>query len=145
VTAHFGYMDVPDVPRVLAQLDPSRLECPVDFGDATFFVSTIDLFLGRPDGMARWRKHLFIATSHIAADASDYFQLPRDRTVMVGARIVGSSAARQNASRVSAVTTAAMTMMAMIGRRAAMASPAAASPATRASIVRPVGWPPNVW
>ena len=37
--------------------------------------------------MSRWRKHLFIATSRITADAAESFQLPRDRTVIMGARI----------------------------------------------------------
>lgn len=34
-----------------------------------------------------WRKHLFIATSHITADAANYFGLPPDRTVVMGSRI----------------------------------------------------------
>jgi KUP system potassium uptake protein len=37
--------------------------------------------------MSRWRKRLFIATSRITADAAEYFQLPRDRTLIVGSRI----------------------------------------------------------
>ena len=37
--------------------------------------------------MSRWRKSLFLATSHITADAADYFGLPRDRTVILGSRI----------------------------------------------------------
>ena len=37
--------------------------------------------------MAHWRKHLFIATSHITADAANYFGLPPDRTVVMGSRI----------------------------------------------------------
>jgi KUP system potassium uptake protein len=37
--------------------------------------------------MAPWRKRLFVATSHIAADAAEYFGLPSDRTVIMGARI----------------------------------------------------------
>jgi KUP system potassium uptake protein len=36
---------------------------------------------------AWWRKRLFIATSHIAADAAGYFSLPLDRTAIIGARI----------------------------------------------------------
>ena len=43
--------------------------------------------LGNAPGMSRWRKHLFIATSRITADAAEYFQLPRDRTVIMGSRI----------------------------------------------------------
>jgi KUP system potassium uptake protein len=37
--------------------------------------------------MSRWRKNLFVATSHITADAADYFGLPRERTVILGSRI----------------------------------------------------------
>jgi KUP system potassium uptake protein len=37
--------------------------------------------------MAAWRKRLFIATSHITADAADAFALPRDRTVIIGSHI----------------------------------------------------------
>jgi hypothetical protein len=37
--------------------------------------------------MATWRKRLFIATAYIAADAAEYFGLPSDRTVVMGARI----------------------------------------------------------
>jgi KUP system potassium uptake protein len=35
----------------------------------------------------QWRKRLFIATSAITADAAEYFRLPRDRTVIVGAHV----------------------------------------------------------
>ena len=38
-------------------------------------------------GMSRWRKHLFLATSRITADAAEYFGLPRHRTVIMGSRI----------------------------------------------------------
>ena len=37
--------------------------------------------------MTRWRKRLFLATSHITADAAEYFGLPRERTVIMGSRI----------------------------------------------------------
>jgi KUP system potassium uptake protein len=37
--------------------------------------------------MAAWRKRLFIATSHLTADAAEHFGLPLDRTVTVGSQI----------------------------------------------------------
>ena len=37
--------------------------------------------------MAPWRKRLFIATSHITAEAADAFALPRNRTVIMGSQI----------------------------------------------------------
>jgi KUP system potassium uptake protein len=36
--------------------------------------------------MAAWRKRLFIAISRMTSDA-EYFGLPMDRTVIIGARI----------------------------------------------------------
>ena len=37
--------------------------------------------------MPGWRKRLFIATSKFSTDASAYFGLPQDRTVIMGERI----------------------------------------------------------
>ena len=35
--------------------------------------------LGDAPGMSRWRKHLFLATSHLTADATEYFKPERNR------------------------------------------------------------------
>ena len=86
VSARFGYMDDPNVPGVLRLLGETALECPID-DDISYFLSTIELRRGDAPGMSRWRKRLFVATSHITADAAEYFRLPRDRTVIMGSRI----------------------------------------------------------
>ena len=85
VTARFGYLDRLDVPAVLASVDP-----PIDLGDGaqvSFFLSKVDVVAGPAPTMARWRKRLYIATSHLAADAAGYFNLPPERTVIIGARV----------------------------------------------------------
>ncbi|MFG6403678.1 potassium transporter Kup [Microbacterium sp. P04] len=87
VRARFGFMERPDVPATLALLDPEGLEIPVDLENASYFLSTIDLHRGNAPGFARWRKVLFIATSRGAADAAQYFNLPPDRTILMGSRI----------------------------------------------------------
>ena len=86
-TAHFGYMDDPDVPAMLRLIAAAPIESPIDHDVASYFLSTIDLSRGDTPGMSGWRKSLFLATSHITADAADYFHLPRDRTVIMGSRI----------------------------------------------------------
>ncbi len=53
----------------------------------SYFLSTIEVRPGNTPGMSRWRKRLFIATTRLTADAAEYFQLPRDRTVIMGSRI----------------------------------------------------------
>lgn len=87
VKARFGYMERPNVPRALALLDPEQTEGPVDLDHASYFLSKLELCAGEATQMAPWRTRLFIATSHITADAAAHFGLPLDRTVIVGSRI----------------------------------------------------------
>ena len=87
VTATYGYMDRPDVPAALALLDSTRTEGPLDLAGATYFLSKVDLVMGKEPSMAPWRTRLFIGTSYITSDAAAYFQLPPDRTVILGSRI----------------------------------------------------------
>ena len=86
VTARFGYLEEPNVPQVLAAASEA-MESPLGAAEPTYFVSTIELGVGDAPGLSRWRKHLFIATSGISADAAEYFGLPRERTLIVGSRI----------------------------------------------------------
>ena len=87
LTAHFGYMEKPDVLGVLRLLDPSETQGVIEIDEASNFLSDPELTKGTAPNMARWRKQLFIATSYITADATDYFGLPPDRTVVMGSRI----------------------------------------------------------
>jgi KUP system potassium uptake protein len=87
LAARFGYMEKPNVPAVLQLASDQDLEAPVDTDSTSYFLSTIDLQIADAPGMTRWRKHLFLATSRVTADAAEYFGLPRDRTVIMGSVI----------------------------------------------------------
>ena len=87
VSARFGYMDHANVPELLPLIRKAEIESSLDDDTLSYFVSRIELHLGSTPGMSRWRKRLFLATSRITADAAEYFQLPRDRTVIMGSRI----------------------------------------------------------
>jgi KUP system potassium uptake protein len=69
-------METPNVLAALRLLDPTQTEGAIAIDDASFFLSKLDLTKGAVPTMAPWRKHLFIATSSITADAADYFGLP---------------------------------------------------------------------
>jgi KUP system potassium uptake protein len=86
LTARFGYMEQPDVPAALREA-ADALALPVEVDEASYFLSTIELRPGEAPGMARWRKRLFLASSHVSADAADYFALPRERTVIMGSLV----------------------------------------------------------
>ncbi|QKT08982.1 KUP/HAK/KT family potassium transporter [Gordonia sp. X0973] len=84
-TITFGYAEVPDVPAALVGLGD---QLPgYDLAGATYFLSTVELRVSDEPGMAAWRKRVFLASSHVAADASDHFRLPRERVVVLGSRI----------------------------------------------------------
>ncbi|OBI52816.1 potassium transporter Kup [Mycobacterium sp. E796] len=87
VTAKFGYMERPNIPAALRLLDPKQTEGRIAVDEASYFLSKLELRAGPAPTMAPWRKRLFIATAYIAADAAEYFGLPIDRTVVMGARI----------------------------------------------------------
>ena len=80
-------MDQQNVPGLLPLIRQADIEAPLDDEKLSYFLSRIELALGNTPGMSRWRKHLFLATSRITADAAEYFQLPRDRTLIMGSRI----------------------------------------------------------
>ena len=64
-----------------------RLTFSIDVGDTSFYLSRVELKAGDRPGMSRWRKHLYLATAVIAAEPADYFGLPRERTITLGAEI----------------------------------------------------------
>ena len=87
VAARYGYMETPNVPADLRTLDIAQTEGTLELDNASYFLSKIELRSGGEPTMATWRKRLFIATSHITADAAAHFGLPRDRTVIMGSHI----------------------------------------------------------
>jgi KUP system potassium uptake protein len=87
VTARFGYMDTPSVPSLLPLVSAAGKEHALSGGKISYFLSTIEIRRGNTPGMSRWRKRLFVATARLTADAAEYFQLPRESTVIMGARI----------------------------------------------------------
>ena len=87
VAARYGYMERPNVPAALRLVDPSETEGRIDLEHASYFLSKVEVIAGPKPTMAQWRKRLFIATTHMSADAAGYFSLPLDQTVIVGSRI----------------------------------------------------------
>jgi K+ transporter len=55
-SARLGYMDQPNVPEVLRQIEEADIESPIEVDDASYFLSTIDLCRGDAPGRSRWRK-----------------------------------------------------------------------------------------
>ena len=87
VRARHGYAEEFDVPKLVRQIAKAGVECPVDARHASFYLSRVELKAGDEPGMAPWRKRLFLATALITAEPTDYFKLPRERTITLGSEI----------------------------------------------------------
>ena len=87
VTARFGYMDTPSIPPLLPLIRAAGQEGSWRAARSPTSCPQSRCAAGTRPGMSRWRKRLFVATSRLTADAAEYFQLPRDQTVIMGSRI----------------------------------------------------------
>jgi KUP system potassium uptake protein len=89
VTATFGYEEGSSLPEILRLAEEDGLEggAKLDVDNASYFVSAPELRITDSPGMARWRKHLFAATTRVTSDPIEFFDLPRGRTLSLGAEI----------------------------------------------------------
>jgi KUP system potassium uptake protein len=86
VTAHYGFMESPDVMDILRRCRARGLE--TEPGDTSFYLGRETLILKRGgQGMADWRKYLFRFLSRNARSATDFFSIPPNRVVEIGAQI----------------------------------------------------------
>jgi KUP system potassium uptake protein len=85
VVAHYGFMETPDIDDIVAEA--KTLDLSFDLMDTSFFLSRETLISTDRPGMARWREKLFLWMSKNALRATDFFQIPTNRVVELGAQI----------------------------------------------------------
>ena len=86
VEVFFGFMDRPDLTGALHRCTDKGMPC--DPENTTFFLGRETMIPKRDSEMAWWREKLFIAMSRNAGTVADYFGLPHNRVVELGAQIV---------------------------------------------------------
>jgi KUP system potassium uptake protein len=86
VIVHYGFMDRPDLPAALARCTVCGLA--VDPMEVSYFLSREKLVpIEGGIGMALWRDRLFAAMARNAGSVTDFFEIPTNRVVELGARI----------------------------------------------------------
>lgn len=85
IVFQLGFMEQPRMERV-AELCALQ-GCTIDFSNTTFFLGRQSLFSTGRSGMAMWRKNLFGILLRNAPTATDYFGLPPNRVVELGAQV----------------------------------------------------------
>ncbi|MBV2210023.1 MAG: potassium transporter Kup [Thermomonas sp.] len=85
-TVRYGFMETPDVPVALMR---SCDQCDLTFNpmDTTYFVSRESIVAGRRRGMPIWRDKLFAFMHRNAATATNFFRIPGNRLVELGAQV----------------------------------------------------------
>jgi len=87
VSLAYGFQDDHDIPAALRMLPDDALECPLDIDGATYFLSQMTIVMGDDPGLARWRKRIFLALSRASTSPVEFFHLPGDGIVTIGAHI----------------------------------------------------------
>ena len=85
VTAFYGYMESPSVPKIFALAKGQGLDIPLN--KSSYFLGREKLIINGNQQMNRWRAHLFSFLSRNAYDASAFFEIPEDRAIEVGIRL----------------------------------------------------------
>jgi KUP system potassium uptake protein len=85
VTARYGFMQSPQVPRLLAQCLGSGLF--VDLDDTSYYLGRESLLTSGRSRMPAWRKALFAFLARNSRPATHFFGLPPNRVVELGAQI----------------------------------------------------------
>ncbi len=81
----FGFMEEPDVPLALSQLQ--HREIHFDPAEATYFIGRESIIAGKAPGMNPAAEHLFVLLNRGADSASRFFNLPADKVFEVGSQV----------------------------------------------------------
>jgi KUP system potassium uptake protein len=85
VEAQFGFAQTPNVPRELRRAEIPGLE--LDPSEISFFIGRANVIPSSRPGMARWRKRLYSALVRIATRPTEFFRIPPDRVIELGAEV----------------------------------------------------------
>jgi len=85
VTATYGFMETPNVPAVLAAARQAGIRAAP--AETSYILGRERLLPRGTSKMARWRKKLFVFMSRNARSATEFFGLPPNRVVELGAQI----------------------------------------------------------
>ncbi|MCB0983196.1 MAG: KUP/HAK/KT family potassium transporter, partial [Ilumatobacter sp.] len=85
VLISYGFMEDPDVPAALSELDVRGLDFDPD--DVTYFIGRESIVAGKAPGMNPVAEHLFVWLNRGADSAVRFFNLPDEQVFEVGSRV----------------------------------------------------------
>jgi KUP system potassium uptake protein len=85
INVYYGFKDERDIPKALERCKSAGLE--IDPMETSFFVPRQTVIATVGAGMALWREALYIGMARNARDAADYFKIPSNRVIELGAQV----------------------------------------------------------
>ena len=86
VRAVYGFKETPDINSILTLLEKQE-KLTFDLMDTSFFISKDTIIPSASPGMALWQESLFSWMMQNAAKPSDFFKIPTNRLVELGAKV----------------------------------------------------------
>ncbi len=85
IVAQYGFMESPNIPELLALASAQGV--PVPKMDTSYYLGRERLVFTGSAKMSRWRKKIFALMSRNARSATEFFQIPPNRVIELGAQI----------------------------------------------------------
>jgi KUP system potassium uptake protein len=85
IDARFGFAQTPNLPRELLRASIPGLD--LDLDKISYFVGRANVRSTPRSGMARWRERLYIALTRVASRPNDFFRIPADQVIEIGAQV----------------------------------------------------------
>jgi KUP system potassium uptake protein len=85
LNVHYGFSDERDIPRALERCNQVGLQ--IDPMQTSFFIARQTVLATPKAGMALWREALYASMARNARDAADYFKIPPNRVIELGAQV----------------------------------------------------------
>jgi KUP system potassium uptake protein len=85
VILHYGFMESPNIPEALESLNSRGIR--YDVMQSSYFLGRDVLVPAQVPKMPHWRLWLFLLMARNAVPATEFFRIPSDRVVELGARV----------------------------------------------------------
>jgi KUP system potassium uptake protein len=85
ILAQYGFMETPRIPEIMSLA--GRLGVKTKIAETTFFLGRETLFTTGKSGMSQWRKLLFSMMSRNAMNPTNFFGIPPERVIEIGAQV----------------------------------------------------------
>jgi KUP system potassium uptake protein len=84
IVAEYGFMQYPNVPRVLKRCDDLALK--FNLMDTSFFVGRVKIVPAKQSRLGRFRSRVFEVMHRNALAATDFFRIPPNRVIELGSQ-----------------------------------------------------------